>query len=54
MSKETITLIAALIAAITSLGNVYFNYLSATSLEREKWEKTREDEARKNLSTRAR
>jgi hypothetical protein len=49
MSKETITLVAALIAAITSVGNVYFNYLSATSLEREKWQKAREDDAKKNL-----
>ena len=49
MSKETITLVAALIAAITSIGNVYFNFLSATSLERVRWEKARQDEATKNL-----
>jgi hypothetical protein len=49
VSKETITLVAALIAAFTSVGNVYFNYLGATSLEREKWQKSREDEAKKNL-----
>ena len=49
MNKETITLIAALLAAVTSVGNVYFNYLSATSLERARWQKAREDESRKNL-----
>lgn len=49
MNKELITLVAALIAAFASIGNVYFNYLSATSLEREKWEKAREDDAKKNL-----
>jgi hypothetical protein len=32
VNKETITLVAALIAAVTSIGNVYFNYLTATSL----------------------
>lgn len=49
MNIQTITLVAALIAAITSIGNVYFNYLSATSLERQKWDKAREDELQKNL-----
>jgi hypothetical protein len=49
VGKGTITLIAALVAAITSTGNVYFSYLSSSSLEREKWENARENEKRKNL-----
>jgi hypothetical protein len=49
MDQNTITLIAALVAAVTSTANVGFTYLSSSILEREKWENAREDEKRKNL-----
>jgi hypothetical protein len=51
VGKDTFTLIAALLAAVTSTGNVYFSYLSASSIERERWEKEREDETKKALRT---
>ena len=47
--KGTITLVAALVAAVTSIGNVYWSYLSQSSLEREKWKITQENERRKEL-----
>ena len=49
MDIETITLVAAIIAAVTSIGNIFFSYLSASSLERKKWENVRENERRRNL-----
>jgi hypothetical protein len=49
MRMETVTLVAALVAAVAGMGSVYLNYVSAISLEREKWEQARRDEATKNL-----
>lgn len=50
VNKLNITLVAALIAAFASIGNVYFSHLSSTSLEERKWQKQQENEAQRNLT----
>jgi len=49
MDKETVTLIAALIAASASVVTVLLNRWNATSIERMKWVQARDDEAKRNL-----
>ena len=49
MNAQTVTLIAAMIAAITSVANIFFSNWTAISLERTKLEYSREEEAKKSL-----
>jgi lipopolysaccharide export LptBFGC system permease protein LptF len=49
MNTQTVTLIAAMIAAITSVSNIFLSNWTATSLERTKLKYMRAEEAKKSL-----
>jgi hypothetical protein len=49
ITKEQLTLIAAVIAAVVSLFNIFYTTFSQSRLESQKWIQARQDDADKNL-----
>jgi hypothetical protein len=49
MKTEYVTLVAALLAAVTSITGIYLSQHGTAELERKRWVQTRQDEANKEL-----